>query len=413
MDARPSLSTDTLLLLPPYVFAQLERLKANARAAGRSLIDLGIGSPDMPMAPAIVQALDAALRDRTTHGYPPFRGAPCFLDSIGRFMRSRFGVEIDPMRQAIAVSGAKEGIAQMVMTVCGSGDLALIPEIYYPVYARSAWLVGANVKWIPMRAKEKFVLDLDAVPEEDARAARLMIVNYPNNPTGARVDKDFYIRLVEFARRFDILLISDLAYSEFSFETEQVPSALEVDQDCATTIEFHSCSKSFNMAGLRIGFAAGSPRAIEALAAYRTNVGYGTPTALQHAAAYALDHYKELSAPTMREYAWRRDRMLACFARAGWPVSTPRGSMYLWLPVPAGLDDWAWTTTLLDRDGIVVTPGLAFGQGGCGFFRISLVCDAETLESAAYSIATRRQEMTCSNERLGVSTVAMRRHASQ
>ena len=187
--------------LPPYVFAELDRLKNDARAQGVRLIDLGIGSPDLPISPAIINALTEAARGRQSHGYPHFRGAARYLDSIGRFMRSRFGVAIDPLHQALALSGAKEGLAQIVMALCGPGDLALIPEIYYPVYARSVWLVGAEVSWVPMRANNGFVLDLDAIPEQDAQAARVLIINYPNNPTGARVEREFYDRAVAFAHR--------------------------------------------------------------------------------------------------------------------------------------------------------------------------------------------------------------------
>lgn len=380
--------------LPPYVFAELDRLKCDARERGASLVDLGMGSPDLPISPAIIDALREALRDSATHAYPLFRGAPRYLDSIGRFMQSRFGVKIDPVRQALAVSGAKEGLAQIVMAFCGPGDLALIPEIYYPVYARSVWLAGADVSWVRMRAKDEFVLNLNSIPEQDARAARVLIVNYPNNPTGARVDREFYDRAVAFAHRHNILLISDLAYSELFCGGKPPVSALEADPDCETTIEFHSCSKTFNMAGLRIGFAVGNTDAIQALAAYRTNVGYGTPTALQHAASYALDHRTELVPPTVREYQHRRDKMIASFAHAEWPISAPTASMYLWLSVPEGLDDWTWVKTLIREDAIVVTPGIAFGDGGRGFFRISLVRDAETLTRAAETIAVRREQAT-------------------
>jgi LL-diaminopimelate aminotransferase len=375
--------------LPPYVFAELDRLKNDARAQGVRLIDLGIGSPDLPISPAIINALTEAARGRQSHGYPHFRGAARYLDSIGRFMRSRFGVAIDPLHQALALSGAKEGLAQIVMALCGPGDLALIPEIYYPVYARSVWLVGAEVSWVPMRANNGFVLDLDAIPKQDAQAARVLIINYPNNPTGARVEREFYDRAVAFARRHNVLLISDLAYSELCYGGEPAPSALEADPECETTIEFHSCSKTFNMAGLRIGFAVGNIDAIDALATYRTNVGYGTATALQHAASYALDHRTELVPPTVREYQHRRNTMIASFARAGWHISAPTASMYLWLPVPAGLDDWTWVKTLIRDEGLVVTPGVAFGDGGRGFFRISLVREAETLSRAAEAIVRR------------------------
>ena len=386
--------TDVLRRLPPYVFAELDRLKAEARARGNELMDLGIGSPDLPIAPAILDALSTAAHDSSAHGYPPFRGVPRFFEAIEQFMQSRFGVTIDAPREAIALSGAKEGLAQLVMALCGPADLALVPEIYYPVYARSAWLSGADVSWVPMRAGDGFQLDLDAIPAAVARRARVLIVNYPNNPTGARVELEFYERAVEFARRHSLLLVSDLAYSELTFGGTPAPSALECDDARDVTIEFHSFSKTFSMAGLRIGFAVGNSDAIEALAAYRTNVGYGTPTAVQHAAAYALDHRLELVPPTVRAYQVRRDAAVAALGAAGWEVIAPVASMYLWLPVPPGVEDWTWVETLMNDDGVVVTPGVAFGDGGRGFFRISLVRDAETLARAATTIAARRARMT-------------------
>lgn len=379
--------------LPPYVFAELDRRKQVARARGAALLDLGIGSPDIPVAPPIVEALSAALRDPASHGYPPFRGTPRFLESAARFMSSRFGVVVDPFTEALALSGAKEGLAQLVMALCQPGDLALIPEIYYPVYARAVWMSGAEVRWIPMRARDGFVLDLDAIAPEDARRARLLIVNYPNNPTGARVELAFFERAVRFAREHDLLLVSDLAYSELTYGGEPAPSALEVADARDVTVEFHSFSKTFSMAGLRIGFAVGNADAIEALAAYRSNVGYGTPTAIQQGAAYALDHHAELVPPKARAYEARRDAMVAAFAAAGWTVPAPAATMYLWLPVPEGVDDWGWVQTLIDDDGIVVTPGVAFGEGGRGFFRISLVRDAAVLVDAATRIAARRARL--------------------
>jgi LL-diaminopimelate aminotransferase len=372
------------------VFAELDRLKSAARARGTNLVDLGIGSPDMPMGAGIADALDAAARAPDAFGYPPFRGTPRYFDAIARFMHARFGVAIDAPTQALALSGAKEGIAQIISALCGPGDVALIPEIYYPVYARAAWLAGADVRWVKMRAEDGFVLDLDAIPPEDARRAKLLIVNYPNNPTGARVEQEFYDRAVAFARANDLLLVSDLAYSELTFGGTPAPSALSSDHGHEVTLEFHSCSKTFSMAGLRIGFAVGNAAAIEALAAYRTNVGYGTPTVVQHAAAYALDHRDELVPPKLREYRARRDAAVAAFAAEGWTVTPPTASMYLWLPVPDGVDDWDWVRTLIDEEGVVVTPGVAFGDGGRGWFRVSLVRDVETLSGAARAIAGRR-----------------------
>jgi LL-diaminopimelate aminotransferase len=383
--------TATLRSLPPYVFAELDRLKIAARARGATLVDLGIGSPDLPMAPGIIDALSAAAHEPGIQGYPPFLGAPRFFDAIGRFMQRRFGVALDAPNEALALSGAKEGIAGIIGALCGPGDVVLVPEIYYPVYARAAWLVGADVRWIPMRASTGFVLDLDAIPAADARRARLMIVNYPNNPTGARVEREFYDRAVAFARRHDLLLVSDVAYSELTFGGSPAPSALESDPGHEVTLEFHSCSKTFSMAGLRIGFVVGNADAIDALAAYRSNIGYGTTTAVQYAAAYALDHHAELVPPKVAAYRSRRDAMASAFRAAGWDVVVPQATMYLWLPVPDGVDDWDWVKALIDRDGVVVTPGVAFGDGGRGFFRISLVRDEATLAAAAARIAARRR----------------------
>lgn len=388
--AVPLTLTDSLHRLPPYVFAELDRLKAEARARGVTLTDLGIGSPDIATAPGIVDALAAAAHDPQTHGYPPFRGAPPFFDAIGRFMASRFGVSVDPAREAIALSGAKEGIAQIISALCGPGDVALIPAIHYPVYARATWLSGAEVRWVPMSARDGFVMDLDAIDPGDARRARLLIVNYPNNPTGARVELEFLARAVAFARRHDLLLVSDLAYSELTFGGTPAPSALQVDGARDVTLEFHSCSKTFSMAGFRIGFAVGNEGAIDALAAYRTNVGYGTPTAVQHAAAYALDHREELVPGKVALYRGRRDAAAAAFRAGGWEITVPDAAMYLWLSVPEGIDDWAWVRMLIDEEGIVVTPGVAFGDAGRGWFRISLVRDEATLADAARRIAARR-----------------------
>ncbi|MDQ2666737.1 MAG: aminotransferase class I/II-fold pyridoxal phosphate-dependent enzyme [Gemmatimonadota bacterium] len=389
-----SKQTDALRRLPPYVFAELERLKAEARTKRTDLLDLGIGSPDMPMGAGIVEALSTAAHQGTAHGYPPFRGLPAFFESIERFMQSRFGVEVNTAREMVALSGAKEGLAQLVMATCAPGDIVLVPAIYYPVYARATWLTGAEVSWVPMRAQDGFQLDLDAISEADARRAKLMIVNYPNNPTGARVELEFYQRAVDFARRHDVLLISDLAYSELTFDGTPAPSALEIADAKDVTIEFHSFSKTFSMAGLRIGFAVGNADAIEALAAYRTNVGYGTPTVVQQAAAYALDHRDTLVPPKVQAYRDRRDAMTSAFHAAGWDFTPPSASMYLWLPVPKGVDDWIWVKSLMNEDGIVVTPGVAFGEGGTGYFRISLVRDAEALAGAATRIAARRAQMT-------------------
>jgi LL-diaminopimelate aminotransferase len=375
------------------VFAELDRLKAEARARGATLVDLGIGSPNLPVAPGIIEAMAAAGAEPTSGAYPPFRATQGYLDAIVDYMHGRFGATIEPETEALALSGAKEGIAQLVFSLCAPGDVVLVPEIYYPVFARAPLLCGAEVRWVPMRAADDFVLDLDAIPAADRKRAKMLIANYPNNPTGARVELDFFDRAVEFARRNDLLLVSDMAYCELTFEGRPAPSALEADPDREVTLEFHSCSKTFSMAGMRIGFVVGNATAVDALAAYRTNVGYGTPTVMQAAAAYALNHHAELVPATVAEYRARRDAMMRAFHAAGWPADPPPASLYLWRPVPEGVDDWEWVRTLIDEDGVVVTPGVAFGEGGRGWFRVSLVRDRDTLARAASTIAARREAM--------------------
>ena len=386
----PLTQAATLRRLPPYVFAELDRLKAAARANGKQLVDLGIGSPDLPMAPGVIAALDEAARLPGIQGYPPFLGAPRLFKAIEQFMHDRFDVAIDSAREALVLTGAKEGISSIVAALCDPGDVVLVPAIYYPVYARASWLIGAEVKFIPMRASDDFVVDFDSLDWADLQRAKIMIVNYPNNPTGARVDREFYDRAVAFARKHDVLLVSDVAYSELTYEGVPAPSALASDPKHEVTIEFHSCSKTFSMAGLRIGFCVGNHSAVEALAAYRSNLGYGTATPIQHAAAYALEHRAELVPPTVALYKTRRDAMAKAFRSAGWSVPLPPATMYFWLPVPEGMDDWDWVNALIDDDGIVVTPGVAFGDAGRGFFRISMVRDEKTLAWAAEKIAARR-----------------------
>lgn len=381
--ARRSMRIDpSLAALPPYVFAELDRRKAAARATGAPLTDLGIGSPDRPAPASVVAELQRAAADPANHRYPSFRGAPRYLESIERFMRARFGVAVDASRQAIAVAGSKEGIAELLFAILAPGDAALVPEISYPVYARAAQLAGAEVALVPMRAADAYRLDLEAIAPEVARRARVLILNYPNNPTGATVEREFFERAVAFARAHELLLISDLAYSELGFDGFVPPSVLEVPGASELAVELHSCSKSFNMAGFRVGFAVGAPFAIDALAAYRTNVGYGAPSFVQHGAAYALDHFDTLARPVAQGYQERRDAAAAAFRDIGWSVRVPRAAMYLWLPTPAGVDDWTFVQAMLDDARVVITPGSAFGTAGGSAFRLSLVADAPVLRDA-------------------------------
>lgn len=375
--------TTRLTSLPTYVFAWLDELKAEARARGARLIDLGIGNPDQPTPPAVVEEIARALADPRTHGYPPFRGTPRFMESAARFMGERFGVAVDPEREVLALSGAKEGIAHLTMAYVDERGVSLVPDVYYPVHARATGLVGGRVYPLPLREEHDYLPVLRDVPAAALRDARLLVVNYPHNPTGAVAPLAFFEEAVAFCRRHGLVLVSDLAYSEITHDGFVAPSALEVPGAKDVTVEMHSLSKSFNMAGSRIGFAVGGAALIDVLYAVRTNMGYGTPAAIQEGAAYALDHFRGLTPPVAARYGRRRDAVVAGFRALGWAVAAPpRGAMFVWLPVPAGFTSQRWTEHLIDAAGVVVTPGNAFGPGGEGYFRVSLVAEDDVLGEA-------------------------------
>jgi LL-diaminopimelate aminotransferase len=368
-----------LVSLPTYVFAWLDELKAGARARGAKLIDLGIGNPDRPTPKIITDAIAAAYADPTTHGYPPFRGTPRFLRAAADFMRSRFGAVFDPEREVVCLSGAKEGIAQLTIGLVCETDVSIVPDIYYPVHARATGLTGGSVYGLPLRRERGFLPKLSEIPEHVLRRARMLIVNYPHNPTGAVAPLEFFEEAVALCARHGIALVSDLAYSELTFDGFVAPSIFQVPGAEDVAIEFHSFSKSFNMAGSRIGFAVGQRELIDVLYAVRTNMGYGTPAAIQEGAVTALAHARELVPPIVAGYRERRDVLVDGFRSLGWPAEPPRATMFVWLPVPGGFTSQEWTRHLIDQAGVVVTPGNAFGPGGEGFFRVSLVAEPAVL----------------------------------
>jgi LL-diaminopimelate aminotransferase len=329
--------TERLTSLPIYVFAWLDELKAAARARGAELIDLGIGNPDRPTPQPVLDVITKAYTDPRTHGYPPFRGAPRFLDAVAGFMQRRFGVTVDPAREVLCLSGGKEGIAHLTMAYTDERSVSLVPDIYYPVHGRATMLVGGRTHFMPLHAESGFLPDFDAVPASVLPDAKLLLLNYPHNPTGAVATREFYEKAVAFARQHGIVLVSDLAYSELTFDGFTAPSVLEIPGARDVAVEFHSCSKSFNMAGSRIGFAVGNPELIDALYGVRTNMGYGTPVAIQEGAAYAFDHSAELTADIAATYQSRRDVLIVGLRALGWSLDAPRGTMFVWARVPEGM----------------------------------------------------------------------------
>jgi LL-diaminopimelate aminotransferase len=296
-------------------------------------------------------------------------------------------VTLDPARELMALAGSKEGLAELIMSHCSPGDVVLVPEVHYPVYARAALLVGAVPVFVPFLGDGSGHLDLDAIDADVLKRARLLIVNYPGNPTTSVATLAELERLVAFSARNKLLLVSDLAYSELSFDGFRVPSVLQVPGASKVAVELHTCSKSFNMAGLRIAFIAGSSAAIDKLDAYRSNIGYGVSTFAQLAGAAAFERYREVIPPIVDEYRARRDALVASFGEGGWDVTPPDATMYLWLDVPAGYGDWEWVDTLMEQTGIVVTPGIAFGDAGAGKFRVSLVQPESVLRKAGSLIS--------------------------
>lgn len=375
--------------LPTYVFAWLDELKEAARARGAELIDLGIGNPDQPTPKPVMDAIQQALSDPKTHGYPPFKGTDAFREAVANWMQRRYGTMFDPKTEVLCLSGSKEGLAHLTMAYIDQDDISLVPEIYYPVLSRATWLVGGKVHHLPMKAENQFLATWADVPASVLEKSRLLFLNYPNNPTGAVADLDFYKAAVAFCKQHNIILVSDLAYAEITFDGYHAPSVFQVPGARDIAVEFHTFSKSFNMAGSRLGFAVGNPEIIQQLYALRTNMGYGTPAAIQAGGVVALECAPEFVKTVAATYQERRDVVVAGFRQLGWPVDVPKASMYVWLKVPQGYTSQDWTRYLIDETGVVVSPGNAFGDGGEGYFRVSLVSAVETLQQAIGRMAQR------------------------
>ncbi|MDI3299204.1 MAG: LL-diaminopimelate aminotransferase [Bacillota bacterium] len=369
--------------IPPYLFAELDRQRQEAVARGVDVIDLGIGDPVDPAPPRVVERLAEAARDPAAHRYPSYEGSPRFRRAVAGWYRRRFGVELDPARQVMALIGSKEGLAHLIWAYAGPGDAVLVPDPAYPVYRVQTLLAGAEPWTLPLERGRGFLPDLEAVPAEVARRAKLLFLNYPNNPTAAVAGLDFWEEAVAWAREHDVLLVSDAAYVENTFDGFRAPSVLQVPgaTDCA--VEFYSLSKPFNMTGWRIAAAVGNAEALAALGRVKTNLDSGQFTAVQEAAVAALEEVGEPFVARMNEiYRRRRDRAVAALVRAGLAVEPSRGSFYLWVPTPGGEPAAAFAARLFRETGVLVAPGSAYGAKGEGFFRISLTVPDDRLEEA-------------------------------
>lgn len=373
MELRPS---DRLLETPPYPFIALAAKKRELVAKGADLIDFGIGDPDQPTPQHIVEALCHAAHDPATHRYDESGlGMPEFRRAIADWYQKRFGVALDPDREILRLIGSKDGIAHLPWAVINPGDVALIPDPAYPVYLRAVRFAGGEPHIMPLLPQAGYLPDLDAIPHATASKAKLMWLCYPNQPTAAVCDLDFYRRVVAFAHRHNILVALDLAYSEVTFDGYVAPSILQVDGAKEVAIEFHSLSKTYNMTGWRIGFAVGNAAAIKALGDLKSNVDSGVFAAIQQAGVAALNGPQDCVQRMREQYRVRRDILVDGLRALGCPVEKPRGTFYVWAPVPSGADSAAFAETLLAGAGIICTPGSAYGKQGEGFVRFSLTVE--------------------------------------
>ena len=366
--------------LPPYLFAEIDRKVNLAKQRGADIISFGVGDPDLPSPPHVVEALASAAKDAATHRYPSYTGMPEFRSSIAAWYERRFGVAMDPDTQVQPLVGSKEGIFHLPVAFVDPGDVALIPDPGYPVYETGTILAGGEAVLLPLTADNAFKPDLDAIPAETLARAKVLWLNYPSNPTAACVDLTFFESAVAFCRKHDLLLCHDAAYTEITFDGYVAPSVLEVDGAMDVAVEFHSLSKTYNMTGWRIGWVAGSPQAIEAIKRLKTNIDSGVFDAIQRAGIAALDGPQDYLEGCIDTYRHRRDLLCDGLKSMGIVVDPPKGSIYVWVPVPEGHTSESFTTHLLDAYDIVVAPGNGYGPSGEGFVRFSLTLADDRLE---------------------------------
>ncbi len=368
--------------LPPYLFVEIDRKKREALARGVDVIDLGIGDPDIPTPAPIVRAMVKAAKEPVNHRYPESVGLDRFREAVAGWYKHRFGVDLSPGSEVLSLIGAKEGIGHLPLALVNPGDVVLIPDPAYPVYRAGTIFAGGEVHVMPLRKENGFLPDLDAIPSEICRRARLMFVNYPNNPTGAVAPLEFYRQVVAFANRHNIVVAADNTYSEIAYDGYRPVSFLEAPGAKEVGIEFHSLSKTFNMTGWRIGFAVGNARVIDALRRIKSNLDSGAFQAVQEAGIVAFTMADEISAKNSKVYQRRRDILLKGLRKIGLDVDTPRASFYVWPRVPQSYDSAGFVSALIERAGIIASPGSGFGREGEGYVRFALTQEAKRLQEA-------------------------------
>jgi alanine-synthesizing transaminase len=375
--------------LPPYVFEQVNRLKASARAAGADIIDLGMGNPDLPTPKHIVEKLAETARREDTHGYSASRGIGGLRKAQAAYYARRFGVKLDPNTQVIATIGSKEGFANIAHAITAPGDVVLCPNPSYPIHAFGFLMAGGVIRSLPATPGPDYFHALERAVMHSTPKPLAIVLCYPSNPTAEVADLDFYRDIVSFARRNDLLVLSDLAYAEVYFDGNPPPSILQVPGAIDIAVEFTSMSKTFSMAGWRIGFAVGNDRLIAALGRVKSYLDYGAFTPIQVAAAAALNGPQECIDEMRQTYKGRRDVLVDSFGRAGWDIPSPKASMFAWAPIPEkfrALGSLEYSKLLIEKADVAVAPGIGFGEHGDGYVRIALVENEQRIRQAARNL---------------------------
>ena len=358
--------------LEPYLFVEIANKIAEKRAKGEEVISFAIGDPDMPTPAHIINKLCQAAQDPSNHNYPETDGLPELRQAIAAWYKRRFDILLDPDKEVLPLIGSKEGIAHIALCFIDSEDIALVPDPAYPVYQISTTLAGGKPYSMPLTEENDFLPDLDSIPKNIAKKAKLMWLNYPNNPTSAVADLDFFNRVVQFARQYDLVVCHDGPYSEVTFDDYKTVSFLETEGAKEVGVEFHSLSKSYSMAGWRVGMVVGNAQMIDALKRVKSNLDSGIPQAIQHAAIEALSGPQDCIEKHNATYQRRRDLIIDMLSDIGLSVKPPKASLYIWAKVPKGYTSLEFATDLLDKVGIAVVPGIGYGSCGEGYVRLSL-----------------------------------------
>jgi LL-diaminopimelate aminotransferase len=370
--------------IPPYLFAEIDRRRDEAVARGVDIINMGIGDPDKPTPDVVLQAMHRAIDDPSTHNYPPYKGTKAYREAAAAWFERRFGVGgWNPDTEVISSIGSKEAIHNTFLAFVDPGDFTLIPDPAYPVYRTSTIFAGGEYYTMPLLPEKDFLPDLDAIPDEVARKAKLLWINYPNNPTGALATLEFFEKLVHFAKKHDILICHDNAYSEMAYDGYKPPSIFQVPGAKEVALEYLSCSKAYNMTGWRIGFVIGNAMGIGGLGQVKTNIDSGAFKAVQEAAIAAFGMSDERLHEVMSVYQNRRNIIVDGLRSLGWPMTAPKATLYVWAPIPKSFkSSMEFISTLLDKCGIIVPPGNGYGSHGEGYFRIALTVPDDRMREA-------------------------------